>query len=67
MRITLIHNPVSGRRRGTSARSLERLLEDAGHEVRYQSSKEKGFKRALKEPADLVVVAGGDGTVAAYS
>jgi diacylglycerol kinase (ATP) len=32
--------------------------------VRYQSGKQPGWKRALAKPADLVVVAGGDGTVA---
>jgi diacylglycerol kinase (ATP) len=46
-----------------SGRELKKLLEGAGHEVRYQSSKEDGWKKALKKPADLVVVAGGDGTV----
>jgi diacylglycerol kinase family enzyme len=42
---------------------LKRLLEEHGHEVRYRSSKDKGWKKALKKPADLVVVAAGDGTV----
>jgi diacylglycerol kinase family enzyme len=42
---------------------LKKLLADAGHEVRYQSAKEDGRKKALKKDADLVVVAGGDGTV----
>lgn len=63
MRVTLIHNPEAGGR-GSSARSLKALLRRAGHEVRYQSSKEKGVRRALRKRADLVVVAGGDGTVA---
>lgn len=35
----------------------------AGHAVRYQSVKDPGWDAALKEPADLVAVAGGDGTV----
>ena len=63
MRITLIHNPGAGRGE-SSGIELERLLQGAGHEVRLQSAKEDGWKKALKEPADLVVVAGGDGTVA---
>jgi diacylglycerol kinase (ATP) len=46
-----------------SAKELKKLLESAGHDVRYQSAKEKGWKQALKKEADLVVVAGGDGTV----
>jgi hypothetical protein len=39
------------------------LLREVGHEVRYQSSKDDGWDHALEEPAELVVVAGGDGTV----
>ena len=63
MRITLIHNPGAGDQENGEAKALRKLLEDAGHKVRYRSSKEDGWKRALKKPADLVVVAGGDGTV----
>ena len=62
MRVTLIHNPSAGRRMMTPA-GLRKMLEQHGHEVRYQSSKEKGWKKALRKPAELVVVAGGDGTV----
>ena len=65
MRVTLIHNPGAGKNRpDNSEAELEKLLRRAGHKVRYQSSKEKGWKKALKKRADLVVVAGGDGTVA---
>ena len=63
MRITLIHNPGAGRQRRGEAAKLIELLTGAGHEVRYRSVKEPGWKRALKKNADLVVVAGGDGTV----
>ena len=63
MRITLIHNPGAGRQRRGEASRLIELLTDAGHDVRYRSVKEPGWKRALKKRADLVVVAGGDGTV----
>lgn len=38
------------------------LISDAGYEVSYESSK-KDFASALEVPGDLVVVAGGDGTV----
>jgi diacylglycerol kinase family enzyme len=62
VRVTLIHNPKAGRR-GASPGDLKRLLRDAGHKLRFQSSKEPGWKQALEEPTDLVVVAGGDGTV----
>ena len=64
MRVTLIHNPGAGRQGAGQAAALRRLLKDCGYRVRYQSAKERGWKAALKEPADLVIVAGGDGTVA---
>jgi diacylglycerol kinase family enzyme len=63
VRITLIHNPGAGRQDEGDATKLRKFLREHGHEVRYQSAKEAGWKRALKKPADLVVVAGGDGTV----
>ena len=63
MRITLIHNPGAGQQAEKNAKQLRKFLVEHGHKVRYRSSKELGWKRALKKPADLVVVAGGDGTV----
>jgi diacylglycerol kinase family enzyme len=63
VRVTLIHNPGAGKQAMTPA-GLKKLLEAHGHEVRYRSAKEDDWKKALKKPADLVVVAGGDGTVA---
>jgi diacylglycerol kinase (ATP) len=62
MLVTLIHNPSAGDQH-EDGKSLKKLLRKAGHEVRYRSAKEDGWKKALKKPADLVVVAGGDGTV----
>jgi diacylglycerol kinase (ATP) len=64
VRVTLIHNPGAGSQGPGGARRLKELLASAGHKVRYQSSKADHWRRALKEPAELVVVAGGDGTVA---
>ena len=32
-------------------------LAEAGHHATYQSTKEPGFKKALKQPADLVLAA----------
>jgi diacylglycerol kinase (ATP) len=62
MRITLIHNPKAGDE-GPSGKRIESLIRRAGHEVVYYSSKEKHYVSALESPGDLVVVAGGDGTV----
>src|SRR5512146_2681645 len=62
-RITLIHNPQAGDEHQPSAGQLEALLNEAGYKVRYQSSKEKGWAKALKRSADIIAVAGGDGTV----
>ncbi len=64
MRITLIHNPGAGSTGREDRKHLLKLLEGAGHDVRYRSSKEDDWKSALDKPADLIVVAGGDGTVA---
>jgi diacylglycerol kinase family enzyme len=63
VRVTLIHNPGAGRQEN-DAKALLKLLRRAGHKPRYQSSKEKGWDRVLDKRAGLVVVAGGDGTVA---
>lgn len=60
MKITLIHNPSAGS--GQDVKNLVRLITDAGHEVRHRSSKH-GWEQLLDEPTDLVVAAGGDGTV----
>ena len=61
MRILLVHNPTAGG--GQEADGLVALLTDAGHDVRYSSSKDD-WERLLQDPGDLVVAAGGDGTVA---
>ena len=63
MRITLIHNPGAGRTDHRGKDELVALIEEAGHSVRYQSSKDDDWEEALNKPSDLVVAAGGDGTV----
>jgi diacylglycerol kinase (ATP) len=63
MRVTLLHNPKAGHD-GLSDDEVVALLEDGGYEVDYQSVKKKKWKKALDDLGDLVVVAGGDGTVA---
>ena len=62
MRATLLHNPTAGDREH-SREALLGLLRDAGYEPAYQSTKERKWERALRDPGELVVVAGGDGTV----
>lgn len=63
MRVTLIHNPGAGDHKQPSAGQIEALMKEAGYKILYQSTKEKGWHKALKKSADLVAVAGGDGTV----
>lgn len=60
MKITLIHNPGAGD--GQDAKELVRLITEAGHEVQHRSVK-NDWKSFLNKPTDLVVAAGGDGTV----
>jgi diacylglycerol kinase family enzyme len=63
MRVTVFHNPGAGDDT-FNATELRALLSAAGYRPTYQSTKAKGWKKALENPGDLVVVAGGDGTVA---
>jgi diacylglycerol kinase family enzyme len=62
MRITLMHNPEAGDARH-GKKELVAALAKAGHQATYQSTKKSDYKIALKKPTDLVLVAGGDGTV----
>jgi diacylglycerol kinase (ATP) len=64
VRVTLVHNPGAGSQGKGEARALHKLLRQTGHEVLYQSSKDDEWHAVLDSPADLVTVAGGDGTVA---
>jgi diacylglycerol kinase family enzyme len=63
MRIILMHNPKAGDARH-GRKQLLAMLAKAGHQVTYQSTKKSDYKKALEKPADLVLAAGGDGTVA---
>jgi diacylglycerol kinase (ATP) len=62
MRATLLHNPKAGRS-DHDADDLTALLRDQGFGVIYASTKTPDYPDALEEPADLLVIAGGDGTV----
>jgi diacylglycerol kinase (ATP) len=62
VRVTLLHNPEAGEE-DHQRDELVSLLAAEGHDVRYRSTKEDSWQDVLEEPADLVVAAGGDGTV----
>ena len=62
MRLTLFHNPSAGDKEHTRKR-LIKMLRKGGHSVEYQNIKAGDFSIALAFPGDLVVCAGGDGTV----
>jgi diacylglycerol kinase family enzyme len=63
VRVTLIHNPEAGDDDQPDADALQALVRAAGHEVRYQPCRDETWPAALDEAADVVAVAGGDGTV----
>lgn len=63
MRITLVHNPGAGDEGNPESAELQQLMRAAGHDVRYVSCARGDWTDSLGEGADLVVVAGGDGTV----
>src|SRR5256885_14372140 len=62
MRIILMHNPTAGRGKHDK-RELMAALAKAGHHAIYQSTKKSDYPKALKKPTDLVLAAGGDGTI----
>jgi diacylglycerol kinase family enzyme len=63
VKVTLIHNPTAGASGQPGASQLCNLIRSSGHEVHYCSAKAKNWTEVLREPTDLVAVAGGDGTV----
>jgi diacylglycerol kinase (ATP) len=62
MRILLIHNPKAGDRKHSKKQLMESLTR-SGHQAFYHSIKEGGWKNAFEKPVDLIIAAGGDGTV----
>jgi diacylglycerol kinase family enzyme len=62
VRVTLVHNPAAGDERHSAKRILTELAE-AGYEASLQSTKKKGMGKTLEDPGELVVVAGGDGSI----
>jgi diacylglycerol kinase family enzyme len=62
MRVLLIHNPKAGDRKH-GKKQLMRSFKRNGLQAFYQSIKERDWKKAFKRPVDVVIAAGGDGTV----
>lgn len=60
MKVSLVYNPTAGS--GQEAGALVDLLTAAGHDVVHRSSKDD-WQDLLQDPGDLMVAAGGDGTV----
>jgi len=58
----LIHSPKAGDRKH-SKKQLMAILTRCGHQAFYQSIEQRSGKEAFKKPVDLVIAAGGDGTV----
>jgi diacylglycerol kinase (ATP) len=61
-RALLLHNPTAGTGNHT-ADALISVVREAGYSVTYCSTKKGAYKGRLKEPTELIVIAGGDGTV----
>jgi diacylglycerol kinase family enzyme len=66
MDVTLLLKASAGRG-AHSADELRRVVAAAGHRVEIWSAKGEELRRALEHPRELVVVAGGDGTVGRVS
>ncbi|WP_168192661.1 diacylglycerol/lipid kinase family protein [Undibacter mobilis] len=63
VKVLLCHNPNAGNK-GHDRDSLEAALKLAGFDVRYASVKDEKFADAFDKSVDLIVAAGGDGTIA---
>ena len=58
----LLHNPKAGEGEYTH-KKLARLINRAGYDCSYSSTKKEGWDKIKTSETDLIVVAGGDGTV----
>ncbi|MGH7581435.1 MAG: diacylglycerol/lipid kinase family protein, partial [Gemmatimonadales bacterium] len=65
MRTTLVYNPSAGDEQHAGKQLVERL-DAAGYDARLVSDRKK-LERRLEDPGELVVVAGGDGSVRAVA
>lgn len=62
MRITVVHNPTSGFEQLSKDELLDQLCA-RDLEVKYYLSTSEELARALENPGELIVIAGGDGTI----
>jgi diacylglycerol kinase (ATP) len=58
----LLHNPKAGEGEYTH-KKLARLVNRAGYDCSYSSTKKEGWDKIKTSESDMIVVAGGDGTV----
>jgi diacylglycerol kinase (ATP) len=63
MKVILIHNPDAGGDDQPSGEQILHLIRSAGHSATCQTSKALDWEKSLDEPADIIAVSGGDGTV----
>jgi diacylglycerol kinase (ATP) len=63
MRVALIHNVTAGDR-VYNAEDLTSLFRDAGHEMAHFGRSQREIWRAIATTPDVLVIAGGDGSVA---
>jgi diacylglycerol kinase (ATP) len=62
MKIALFHNPGAGDR-ALDGNQLIRHFAEAGYDVLYVPTQQKGWESVFRNPIDGAVIAGGDGTV----
>jgi diacylglycerol kinase family enzyme len=60
--IKLFHNPTAGEG-DHSKEDLIKQIEKAGYDCSYSSTKKAEFEESIPEDTDIIVLAGGDGTV----
>jgi diacylglycerol kinase family enzyme len=58
----LLHNPKAGEGEYTH-KKLARLVNRAGYDCSYSSTKKEGWDKIKSSDSDIIVIAGGDGTV----
>lgn len=65
MDVTIVYNDDAGS--GVSASEIKGVVERHGHRVVRMADKDEDIDAVLDQPGDLVVAAGGDGTVASIA